>query len=581
VWQGWAARFEHLDFKRKLEVLAAIIGVVLTLGLVVNVAFGLIDGRLLDRIQRGYYPSVQLSRSLQERLGSIQRTLQDAVAVHDAGGLADADSIHLTLLASLHDAHGNPVLDQTRINRLGTEVDAYYSLARGVSGRMIAGENTDSLLASLERMTSQYSALRDQLSAKASSDSASIVSAFAAARTLQRGGWILTALITIAGIAIVTWLSRLTTRTLVSPLLEAVTAAGRLAEGDLDAPIATGRSDEVGHLLGAMREMTAYLHEMAAAADRIAQGDLTVEIRPRSERDAFGNAFTNMIAYLKETAGVADAIAAGNLTVTIGPRSPNDAFGNAFVAMTRQLSQVIGEIRFNAEAMAMAASSLWVSSQSLSQAAGEAAANVLQTTSKLQAVNQSVGGNAASSREVEGIAVAGAASAEQSGQAMEEMVTAMQTITQKLAIIDEIAILTNLLSLNTAIEAARAGEHGRGFSVVAVEVRQLAEQTRGAAREIGRLATASREAVERSAELQRGLVASIQKTAARVKTVATSSGQQAAALDEVNLALGQVDDFAQRNAASAHDLAATAEALSTHAESLKQLVGYFSITSPA
>jgi methyl-accepting chemotaxis protein len=182
---------------------------------------------------------------------------------------------------------------------------------------------------------------------------------------------------------------------------------------------------------------------------------------------------------------------------------------------------------------------------------------------------------------VEGIAVAGVASAEESGQAMEEMVAAMQTITQKLAVIDEIAIDSNLLSLNTAIEAARAGVHGRGFSVVAQEVRQLAEQSRTAAREIGSLASTSREAVARTVELQHGLVASIQRTAARVKTVTITSGDQASALAEVNSALEEVDRFAQRNAASAYDLASAAESLAARAESLNRAVSYFSIAAPA
>ena len=333
-------------------------------------------------------------------------------------------------------------------------------------------------------------------------------------------------------------LSLFTSRSITRPLAEALTAANRVAEGDVTAEVVGGGKDETGQLLDAMRAMVASTREMADAAGQIAEGDLTVRIRPRSERDMLANALSNMVG---------------------------------------KLSQVIGEVRSGAAALTGASSQVSATSQSLSQGTSEQAASVEETTSSLEQMSASITKNAENSRSMEQMALKGSTDASESGKSVSDTVTAMKDIAEKISIIEEIAYQTNLLALNAAIEAARAGEHGKGFAVVATEVRKLAERSQAAAKEIGGLAGSSVRVAERSGSLLNELVPAIRKTADLVQEVAAASTEQAAGVSQINRALLTVDQVTQRNASASEELASTAEEMAAQAESLQQLVSFFKV----
>jgi len=271
----------------------------------------------------------------------------------------------------------------------------------------------------------------------------------------------------------------------------------------------------------------------------------------------------------------------GNLTQRIDYRANNEIgeVARSFNQFADKLTHVIAQVRVSADAVALASDQLSSSAEVLAQGTSEQAASVEETTSSLEQMNASISQNVDNSRQMEKMALAGARQVEESGKAVSESVDAMNTIAGKISIVEEIAYQTNLLALNAAIEAARAGEHGKGFSVVAAEVRKLAERSQAAAHEISSLTATSLKVAERSGQLLNDLVPAIRKTAELVQEVSTASREQGAGVHQVNQAMTQVDRVTQTNAAAAEELTSTAGQLASRAQELQKMMSSFRIKS--
>jgi methyl-accepting chemotaxis protein len=570
-----AGAIERLPFRQKIRLAPTVAASALGLIFVTTLALGLAVQRQQSRIHQGYYPSVQLSGQLTELLVSTQRALQDAASAGDPERLSVADSIGRVFATALQSARGNSVMDQAALDSLGSAYDSYYKLARSTTAAMMSGTAGTNAGASLREMIARHNALKSALEQNKQENIKQIDDAFRSLKVLQIIGWLATALLTIACVAVLVWLSRLTSRAVAAPVREAARVADALALGDVSVTIGAHSDDELGQLLASMQQMVLYLRETAALAERIGHGEVDVTITPRSEHDAFGNALVKMTQYLGDMARVADEISAGRLDATIEPRSELDRFGHAFVQMTQSLSELIGDIGSSADAIAVAATQLTDSAQGLSEGASEEASSVMETTASLDALNDSIARTVREIRQMEEVAHRGAADAERSGQAMTVTVSAMASITDKVSAINNIAEQTNLLSLNAAIEAARAGAHGRGFAVVAEEVRRLADVSRATAEEITDLAARSKATVAQSGQLLDDLVPRIRQTADIVQAVSLSSAEQVQSLELVGKAMQQVDEVTHRNAAAAQQLGAMAQELTAQSETLQELIRRF------
>ena len=161
------------------------------------------------------------------------------------------------------------------------------------------------------------------------------------------------------------------------------------------------------------------------------------------------------------------------------------------------------------------------------------------------------------------------------GKAVNETVSAMKQIAEKISIIEEIARQTNMLALNAAIEAARAGEHGKGFAVVADAGRKLAERSQAAAGEISTLSTTSVEIDENAGEMLNKIVPDIRKNAELVQEINAACSEQSTGADQINQALQQLDQVIQQNAASSEELSATSEELASQASQLQDVISFF------
>ncbi|MHC4050389.1 methyl-accepting chemotaxis protein [Bradyrhizobium sp. 25ACV] len=321
-------------------------------------------------------------------------------------------------------------------------------------------------------------------------------------------------------------------------LAKAVGLADAVAIGDLSHKIDASSNDEIGDLVKSLNAMTANLNATAAVANEIAQGNLTIEAKPLSDKDTLGLALERMV---------------------------------------EKLRQIVSEALTAAQNVSAGSQELSASAEQLSQGATEQASSAEEASSSMEEMASNVKQNADNANQTEKIAAQSAKDAEASGAAVGRAVNAMQTIAEKITIVQEIARQTDLLALNAAVEAARAGEHGKGFAVVASEVRKLAERSQAAAAEIGTLSADTVKVAQEAGAMLSKLVPDIKKTAELVEEITAACREQDVGSAQINQAIQQLDKVGQQNASASEQVSSTSEELASQAEQLQSTIAYFRI----
>ncbi len=395
-------------------------------------------------------------------------------------------------------------------------------------------------------------------------------------QALQLLGYTTTAAL-LAALLIAGLLTRLTA----GPLQQLAQAADRIAAGDLDMPaLDTQRDDEVGALSQAFVRMSGSLQAMAEAARRIAAQDLTVQVKPQSTRDQLGQALSTMVVNLRRA--------------------------------TESLSANIGTL-------AASASEILAATTQVASGAAETGTAIAQTTTTVEEVKQTAQMASQKARQVADgaqkattVSQTGRRSVEASVEGMRQIQTQMETIAETvvrlsensqaigeiIAAVNDLAEQSNLLAVNAAIEAAKAGEHGKGFSVVAQEVRSLAEQSRQATaqvrtilHDIQKATTAAVLATEQgSKSVEAGmkqsteageaiaqLAGTINEAAQAATQIAASSQQQLVGTDQVALAMQNIKQASMQNVSATRQAEVAARNLNDIGGALKDIVGQYKL----
>jgi len=353
--------------------------------------------------------------------------------------------------------------------------------------------------------------------------------------------------------------------------------ADAVALGDLDQAVTVKTNDEIRDLVETVNRMTANLRATAALADQVAAGDLTVEIKPLSDKDVLGQSLKGMVVNLRGTADLADKLADGDLTVQAKPLSDKDVMGLALERMIDRLRGVVSDAISASENVSAGSQELSAASEQVSQGATEQASSAEEASASMEEMAANIKQNADNAAQTETIARQSAIDAESSGRAVNKAVEAMQTIAEKISIVQEIARQTDLLALNAAVEAARAGEHGRGFAVVASEVRKLAERSQSAAAEISAVSSDTVKAAQSAGEMLTTLVPNIRKTAELVSEISAACREQDIGASQINEAIQQLDKVTQQNASASEQMSATSEELAAQATELQASIAFFTI----
>ncbi len=275
----------------------------------------------------------------------------------------------------------------------------------------------------------------------------------------------------------------------------------------------------------------------------------------------------------------ARAIAGGDLsrTPTVRGRDELSQLLAAQTDMILKLRSIVGNVGGAVRNVALGASQMAATAEELSEGAAQQAASTEEVSTAMEEMTANIRQSSSNSNTTEGIAAKSAKDARESNTAVAEAVSAMQTIADRIMIVQEIARQTDLLALNAAVEAARAGEHGRGFAVVAAEVRKLAERSQTAASEISALSITTARSAARASEMLGGLLPDIQHTAGLVAEISVAANELSIGSGQINLSIQQLDRVTQANTSAFEEMASSAAQLSSQAETLNEVMTFFTL----
>jgi methyl-accepting chemotaxis protein len=387
-----------------------------------------------------------------------------------------------------------------------------------------------------------------------------------------------------------------TSRGITTPIIRLRERMLSLASGDTAAEIdGMGRKDEVGEMAKAVQVFReSALERMRLEQETEANRSLSEKERIERERQKAQEAADVQFAVDNLAAGLAK-LSDGDVAYRIShPFTQNlDSVRDNFNQSAEKLQSALVQVSQNARGIDAGTNEIKSAADDLAKRTEQQAAAVEETAAALEQITTTVKDSTRRAQEAGALVSRTRQEAEHSGEVVRRAVVAMEKIEQSsgeigniIGVIDDIAFQTNLLALNAGVEAARAGEAGKGFAVVAQEVRELAQRSANAAKEIKTLITTSNQQVQEGVDLVGAtgtalekIVVEVQEINRHVAAIVESAHEQSSGLQQINTAVNQMDQDTQKNAAMVEESTAASHGLAREVASLNQLLGQFKLGS--
>lgn len=388
----------------------------------------------------------------------------------------------------------------------------------------------------------------------------------------------------------------ITSRGITGPIARLRERMISLASGETTAEIdGMERRDEVGQMAAAVQTFRENAIERLRL-EKETETNRSMSEHERIEREAHKAKEAQDVQFAVDNLATAlSSLAAGDTTHRINqPFVPTlDSIRSDFNRTAEQLQSTLNQIAENARGIDSGANEIRGAADDLAKRTEQQAAAVEETAAALEEITTTVRDATRRAQEAGQLVSRAKLGAEQSGNVVRKAVSAMEQIEKSsgeisniIGVIDEIAFQTNLLALNAGVEAARAGEAGKGFAVVAQEVRELAQRSAGAAKEIKELITTSNSQVQQGVQLVgdtgkalETIVSEVQEINRHVLAIAESAQEQSSGLQQINTAVNQMDQDTQKNAAMVEESTAASHGLAQEVQSLNRLLAQFKLSA--